>query len=33
LLEPLGVAVSPRGNRVYVADAALGNVLNLGTVR
>ena len=33
LLEPLGVAVSPRGNRVYVADAALGNVLDLGTVR
>ncbi len=33
LLEPLGVAISPRGNRVYVADAALGNVLDLGTVR
>ncbi len=32
LLEPLGVAVSPRGNRVYVADAALGNVLDLGAV-
>jgi DNA-binding beta-propeller fold protein YncE len=33
LLEPLGVAVSPRDSRVFVADAALGNVLNLGVVR
>ncbi|MDQ3328062.1 MAG: NHL repeat-containing protein [Chloroflexota bacterium] len=33
LLEPLGVAVSPRGNQVFVVDAALGNVLNLGVVR